>query len=886
MSSPPPPPSLQTPSNPLKRLSVSSASQGMGSAKRPRMHPLRQTSFPNTIDSESRLFSTASDAGSVTGSFTGSLGGTSADGVFSGAAARLGGKKRGRKSKAEKEREREDAMSARGGLEARMGSVDGDGGSVRGAGGAASTVGAGGHGHAEDGDDDDDFDDEGELLGGEEGTTDTEADKKNLAVLVDAFNPIQSERYDLFKRAKLRKETLRRIVNHALSQSVPASVVTTINGFTKVYAGEIIEKARTVQAEWALAHDQAAHAAFQAEVAAAEAAAALKSTPDNTIIKSEFNESGRATPSSNSVPPRISPLPTGSTTPYTHSVYANGYNTTASPAPPPPGLTPNGSSTREFKPPPNPHRGQLLPSHLREALRRYKRDCEGGGVGFSGLSMDNLGVKGSLTWSSGSWNLFVKTDQIPMRRLSNPSSLYTRVVSTLPWSGEKASVKGDPRKSVKWIDGLRGVASFLVVLTHLARGWDYDLFSPRDGPDIPPRILQLPVLRIPWQGRVGVTIFAFLTGYVCALKPLKQSHTGDTNAAFTTVAKSAFRRPPRLILPATIALVISWAAAQCGAYTAALRSDCWWCRYAAPKVKETWWLEVYSLGMNFLSTWTTGYMAYDDHQWALLPLLKGSMLVYLVLVATMFVRFRWRMLVYVGMVLYFHQDSAANVETIQMQCMYGMLLCDLSYNASFKEFVHNHTWGRRLISIPLAILGLLIASYPGEHPEWSEWSNEMWRRSSYLFPPNVNVGKRYTAIGIDMVICAIYLSPSAKDILSNRLFLWFGKQSFAVYLVHGTLLRTVLVWMLYGITGQPWEEVTDAEGTIVPPPYIPIRPAWVVFTCIPVWIVIVYICATLWTGYVDPFCASLTQKLENLVFEEDLKSQPPLPLVSVPMPTT
>ncbi|TPR06975.1 hypothetical protein CAN33_0025260 [Aspergillus niger] len=249
MSSPPPPSS-----NPLKRPSISSASsQPLGShPKRPRMHPLRQTSFPNTIDADTRTYS---DAGSVTGSFTGSLGGTSADGVFL-----TKGKKRGRKSKAEKEREREEG-SLRAGMD-RLGSVDVDG-----------------------------------------------------ALLVDAFNPIQSERYDLFKRAKLRKETLRRIVNHALSQSVPASVVTTINGFTKVFAGEIIEKARTVQAERPMS-------------------------------------------------------------------------------------TPMGK--KDVKLPPNPHRGQLLPSHLREALRRYKRDGEGGGVGFSGLSMGNLGVRGSVTWSAGS----------------------------------------------------------------------------------------------------------------------------------------------------------------------------------------------------------------------------------------------------------------------------------------------------------------------------------------------------------------------------------------------------------------------------------------------------------------------------------------------------
>lgn len=53
-------------------------------------------------------------------------------------------------------------------------------------------------------------------------------------------------------------------------------------------------------------------------------------------------------------------------------------------------------------------------------------------------------------------------------------------------------------------------------------------------------------------------------------------------------------------------------------------------------------------------------MAYDDHQWALLPLLMSSMLVYIMLVATVFMRFKYRMLVYVGMMLYFHQDAAKN----------------------------------------------------------------------------------------------------------------------------------------------------------------------------------------------------------------------------------
>jgi len=216
-------------------------------------------------------------------------------------------------------------------------------------------------------------------------------------ILVDAFNPMQSERYDLFKRAKLRKETLRRIVNHALSQSVPASVVTTVNGFTKVFAGEMIEMARTVQAQWADAHDLAARDAFEAEEAAAEAAAQAKA-------------SGVTANSKPSTPTPVgTPVPGSESGSFSNGVKKEPHDSDRTPASslpphhtPTPTPTPTLRAKREFRPPPNPHRGQLLPSHLREAVRRTKRNGEGGGVGYSGLSLENMGVRGSFTWNSGS----------------------------------------------------------------------------------------------------------------------------------------------------------------------------------------------------------------------------------------------------------------------------------------------------------------------------------------------------------------------------------------------------------------------------------------------------------------------------------------------------
>ena len=99
--------------------------------------------------------------------------------------------------------------------------------------------------------------------------------------------------------------------------------------------------------------------------------------------------------------------------------------------------------------------------------------------------------------------------------------------------------------------------------------------------------------------------------------------------------------------------------AQFGAFTVAHRSDSLWCRQTAPNVESSLWKETVRLLATFLSTWTNGSMAYDDQQSALLPLLTASILVYLVLVATMFVRFRWRVLIYLGLFLYFHQDTVS-----------------------------------------------------------------------------------------------------------------------------------------------------------------------------------------------------------------------------------
>ncbi|KAG5291681.1 transcription factor TFIID complex subunit Taf11 [Histoplasma ohiense] len=298
-----------------------------------------------------------------------------------------------------------------------------------------------------------------------------EAERKNLAILIDAFTPAQSSRYDFFKRAKLNKSMVRKIVNQTLSQSVPPNVITTISGYTKVFVGELVEKARTVQEEWAEAADRVAYAEYEAALAREEEEEEVRAKADAEAITATSTQSTQQTatvtnPSSDTqapartvelsssttetglrsitktepkengmvavkekpqaandiktndsiLPQTTTAVPLSSTqtqiqqnsrtqprtdenahTPINSQSFATTVHNSTSTSPGSTFTIKSKKPRRPFEPPPNPHRGQLLPAHLREALRRYKRDGEGGGVGFGALSMGSTGVKGSFS---------------------------------------------------------------------------------------------------------------------------------------------------------------------------------------------------------------------------------------------------------------------------------------------------------------------------------------------------------------------------------------------------------------------------------------------------------------------------------------------------------
>ncbi|RDL32573.1 uncharacterized protein BP5553_09029 [Venustampulla echinocandica] len=423
------------------------------------------------------------------------------------------------------------------------------------------------------------------------------------------------------------------------------------------------------------------------------------------------------------------------------------------------------------------------------------------------------------------------------------------------------------QENVKWVDGLRGIGSLLVVTTHIARAFDEDLFKPTSEENASPRIFQYPILRIIIQGRIGVAIFSLVTGYVCALKPIRQCHAGTPEAALVSIAKSASRRVPRLILPTTLATTIIWLLCQFGVFQVANRTDRWWLRDTSPNMIPYFGNALHSLVMDTITTWTRSWNAYDVNQWTLQPLLKGSMMVYMMIAATVFVKPKYRMMIAIALYFYYYisTDSAFG-----MQFFFGVFLSDISQNPTHIAWCQARKWPARVLAPVLISIGLILASYPEEKAEWMHWSLALKNLGAYIFPVNGEVPRFYTGLGLEFIALGIHFSSIMKNVLSNKYLLWFGKNSFAVYLIHGTLLRTLLVWMFFGTSLPP--NVTREDGSVVGGPPLTICGSVRFFTLLPIWFVILYTTAHYWTKYVDPWCARITERGMRYIYEDHQES--------------
>ena len=200
-----------------------------------------------------------------------------------------------------------------------------------------------------------------------------------------------------------------------------------------------------------------------------------------------------------------------------------------------------------------------------------------------------------------------------------------------------------------------------------------------------------------------------------------------------------------------------------------------------------------------------------------------------------------------------------------MNIYFGALLAELSNRLPSPLVTpQRNPFIRTMIWIVL-LLGLHVSGYPEVSPEWTSWSQNLAQIGKLIFPGK-DYWRYWTSIGAQLISLAVVVSPGIQELLSHPALVWLGSVSLPLYLIHGPLVRSLLAWMLFGWQkpvsyhnedddGNPtdsWERRSFPDG-------------WVFCIVLPVFLLILLWASHLWTTWVEPWCASMTKRIEEVM---------------------
>ncbi|CAL5873390.1 uncharacterized protein PFLUO_LOCUS7669 [Penicillium psychrofluorescens] len=169
----------------------------------------------------------------------------------------------------------------------------------------------------------------------------------------------------------------------------------------------------------------------------------------------------------------------------------------------------------------------------------------------------------------------------------------------------------------------------------------------------------------------------------------------------------------------------------------------------------------------------------------------------------------------------------------------------------------------RAVSALIIVFGLFLCSIPEENTDWMPWSRAIVWSASMVVPAGGEINRYVVSAGMTVVMYGAFFSSDARRILAHPVMNYLGHISFPVYLLHNTLIRTVLTWMVYrhDFMMQGLHPV-DENG----------NPRWLAqggFVSFWTSILAFYACllysAHLWTIHVDPRCEKVVAWMSNRV---------------------
>jgi peptidoglycan/LPS O-acetylase OafA/YrhL len=134
--------------------------------------------------------------------------------------------------------------------------------------------------------------------------------------------------------------------------------------------------------------------------------------------------------------------------------------------------------------------------------------------------------------------------------------------------------------------------------------------------------------------------------------------------------------------------------------------------------------------------------------------------------------------------------------------------------------------------------------------------------ASYLSSKSVGpVVRGFAFLSALVIIVCIHFSPTLQLALSGRFVQFLGSISFAIYLVHLTLLRTVLVWLIYQLIPS-LSQKTAESGEISSFPVLQ-AVAFLAWMALLMWV------GKIWRDRVDKSCIIFAKWMEQMMTDRE-----------------
>ncbi|TWU70756.1 hypothetical protein ED733_001528 [Metarhizium rileyi] len=284
-----------------------------------------------------------------------------------------------------------------------------------------------------------------------------------------------------------------------------------------------------------------------------------------------------------------------------------------------------------------------------------------------------------------------------------------------------------------FLDGLRGYASFIVVIFHLEviephDQWIREHWGTNEKDDLGSNILQLPFIRVLFSGLPMVTCFFLISGFVLSYRNVQLIRSGEYEKLSESVTSLIFRRGFRLFLPSIAGILLQ-------------RVLLPW-MYWNPPSTQTMMNDVYNETSMLLNHWS-----FDDHNMKLghlwtIPVEFTCFVVLFVVIVGVARLGTWVRLSVVG-ALIMHSNASGHWAVALF--MIGLFLAECEEIIEEQKGIQEagawigkrERWISRLQSlfwITVFLAGLYLAGYPERFVDRSH--DYSW---IYLYTPQVYV---------------------------------------------------------------------------------------------------------------------------------------------------